>query len=331
MALFKKITEPVVEEVSTEPELTFDPNDQTLFEFLKSDEYASEHIAAPKYSYWGSVFRKFFSSKVAIVSLIVTLIVILLAIFQPMFSGYDPMVVVNINDKSKWFIRPNMEHWFGTDNYGDDLFDVVWAGTRNSLFVAFMATFITNGIGIIVGMIWGYSQKVDVIMLEIYNVISNIPTTLIAMILAYSLGGGIWQLIFALSVTGWIGVAYFIRVQVMIIRDREYNLASRCLGTPTFKIILNNILPYLISVIMTSISRDIPSYIGYEVALSYLGVGLGQEYASLGRMIQKYSSYMDSAPYLFWIPVAVSACISISMYLVGQTLADASDPRTHMM
>ena len=332
MALFKKKQkiEPV-SEPETAPAVQFDENDNDLFTFLKSDEFASEHIAAPKYSYWGSVFRKFFSSKVAIISLIITLIIVLLAIFQPMFSGYDPMETPNINNKSMWFIRPCAQYWFGTDSVGNSLFDVVWAGTRTSLFVAFMATLITNSIGIVIGMIWGYSQKIDVVMLEIYNVISNIPTTLIAMILSNSLGGGMWQLIFALSITGWIGMAYFIRVQVMIIRDREYNLASRCLGTPTGKIILNNVLPYLVSVIMTSLSRDIPAYIGYEVALSFLGVGLNQTYASLGRMIQDYSSYMQSTPYIFWIPVAVSACISISLYLVGQTLADASDPRTHMI
>ena len=248
-----------------------------------------------------------------------------------MISGYDPMVAKNVNNRSMWFIRPNFEYWFGTDSVGDSLFDVVWAGARNSLFVAFMATLITNITGIVVGLVWGYSQKIDAIMIEVYNIISNIPTTLIAMILSYALGGGIWQLIFAFSVTSWIGMAYFIRVQVMIIRDREYNLASQCLGTPTSKIILNNILPYLISVIMTSISRDIPSFIGYEVALSFIGVGLNQSYASLGRTIQKYAPYMTSTPYIFWIPVAVSAVISVSLYLVGQTLADASDPRTHMI
>jgi oligopeptide transport system permease protein len=168
-------------------------------------------------------------------------------------------------------------------------------------------------------------------MIVIYNVLSNIPTTLIAMILVYALGGGFGQLIFALCVTSWIGTAYFIRVQVMIIRDREYNLASQCLGTPMWKIIVNNIFPYLISVVITSVSRDVPSFISYEVALSYMGVGLSENYISLGKMIQQYSTYMTTVPHLFWIPVAVSAIISVSLYLVGQALADASDPRTHMI
>ena len=94
--------------------------------------------------------------------------------------------------------------------------------------------------------------------------------------------------------------------------------------------ILKNILPYLISVIMTYVSREIPALISYEVFLSYMGLGLGTTYASLGRSISQYTSFMNGYPHLFWIPVTVLATISISLYIVGQKLADAADPRTHM-
>ena len=301
------------------------------FTFVKVDETASEHIAAPKYSYWQSVFRKFFSSKLAILMLVIATVVVVTAFIQPMFSGYDPLDPGSINDASTRYIRPCLEHWFGTDNVGKDLFDAVWFGTRSSLIVALSTTFITNFIGIIVGMIWGYSKKIDAIMLEIYNVVYNIPFMLIVIVLVYVLGSGMWQLIFAMSCTTWLGVAYFIRVQVMIIRDREYNLASRCLGTPMRRVLTHNIFPYLISVIVTSIARDVPSYISYEVFLSFLGVGLSVKDGSLGSLIQNYSPYMTSAGYLFWIPVGFTALISVSLYIVGQTLADASDPRTHMI
>ena len=306
-------------------------SDQELFSFKRLDDSASEHISAPKYSYWQSVFRKFFSSKVAIFMLVLALGVILMSFIQPAISGYDPMETPNINRPEMRFVRPNGEFLFGTDDKGNSLFDAVWAGTKNSLIVSFAATVITQIIGVVVGMFWGFSKRFDAIMIQVYNVLANIPMTLVAMIMMYALGSGMAQLIFALSVTSWIGTAYFIRVQVMIIRDREYNLASKCLGTPTLKIITHNIFPYLISVIMTSVSRDVPSFISYEVFLSFIGIGLSQKYASLGQMIQKYSPYMTSAPYVFWIPVVISAFISVSLYIVGQTLADASDPRTHMV
>ena len=306
--------------------------DASAFEFQRADDTASEHIAAPKYSYWGSVFRRFFSSKIAITMLIIAVAITLFALIQPIFSGYDHMKAPNINNKSLHFLKPFTNGYiFGTDNRGNSLFDALWSGTKNSLIIALAATLITETIGIVVGMFWGFSKRVDAVMIEIYNVLSNIPTTLIAMILVYALGGGFGQLIFALCVTSWIGTAYFIRVQVMIIRDREYNLASQCLGTPMWKIIVNNIFPYLISVVITSVSRDVPLFISYEVALSYMGVGLSENYISLGKMIQQYSTYMTTVPHLFWIPVAVSAIISVSLYLVGQALADASDPRTHMI
>lgn len=304
---------------------------ENKFQFVELQENAAEHIAAPHYSYWKSVFRRFFSSKVAIVMLIISLAVILMAIIQPNFSDYKPGEDTYILDYSRRFLDMSWEHPFGTDGHGNDVFDAVWAGTRTSLFISFVVTTITTVIGIIVGMFWGYSKKMDAFMIELYNMIANVPFTLLVMVLMYVLGGGLWQLIFALSCTSWLGVAYFIRVQVMIIRDREYNLASRCLGTSTSKILVHNILPYLVSVLVTSVSRDIPMYISYEVFLSYLGVGLDRKTASLGRMIEEYSGYMTSKPHIFWMPVFICALISISLYIVGQTLADASDPRTHMM
>lgn len=300
-----------------------------MFEFVDIDDRVSERIAAPKYSYWGSVFKKFFSSKFAVFMLIVLITVLAFSFIQPLVSGYDHSQQQNINDPSAKFLKPSLEHPFGTDDVGRDVFNMVWAGARTSLTISFTVTIITMTIGIIVGMIWGFNKNLDFYLLDIYNVVSNIPYTLIVMILSYVLGAGIPQLIFALSATSWIGMAYFIRVQVMIIRDREYNMASRVLGSSTWKIITHNILPYLISVVVTSAASRLPGYVSTEVFLGFIGLGLNLNVASLGRTIQQHSQYMQSAPYLFFIPVAVLAIITVSFYLVGQTLADASDPRNH--
>lgn len=300
-----------------------------MFEFVDIDDRVSERIAAPEYSYWGSVFKKFFSSKFAVFMLIVLITVLAFSFIQPLVSGYDHSQQQNINDPSAKFLKPSLEHPFGTDDVGRDVFNMVWAGARTSLTISFTVTIITMTIGIIVGMIWGFNKNLDFYLLDIYNVVSNIPYTLIVMILSYVLGAGIPQLIFALSATSWIGMAYFIRVQVMIIRDREYNMASRVLGSSTWKIITHNILPYLISVVVTSAASRLPGYISTEVFLGFIGLGLNLNVASLGRTIQQHSQYMQSAPYLFFIPVAVLAIITVSFYLVGQTLADASDPRNH--
>lgn len=182
----------------------------------------------------------------------------------------------------------------------------------------------------LVGAIWGSSKAIDKVMLEIYNIISSVPYILIVTVLLYAFGRGFWQLVLAMCLTGWLGTAYFIRTQVMIIRDREYNLASKCLGTPTLRLVTRNILPYLLSVVMTSVSLEIPAAISTEVTLSFLGIGLNVSIPSLGRMINQYSNYFNGYPHLFWAPVLTLAVVTVSLYVIGQALADASDPRTHM-
>lgn len=300
------------------------------FLFVEIDEQASEHIAAPHYSYWKSVFRTFFKSKLAIAMLILATIIFSIAMIQPLFSNYDPLSSPNILDFSLRFNPPNAQNWFGTDNVGNSLFDAVWAGTRTSILISFISTAINLFLGIAVGAFWGYSKKFDKVMLEIYNVVANVPFLLVVTMMLYVIGYGFWKLIFALTITGWFGIAYFIRTQVMIIRDREYNLVSRCLGTPTSRMITRNILPYLTSVIVTLLSREIPVIISTESVLSFLGIGLTAATPSLGRMISQYTSFINAYPYLFWIPVSILASVSISFYIVGQTFADASDPKTHM-
>jgi len=300
------------------------------FTFVTLDESASEHISAPQYSYWRSVFRKFFSSKVTIVIMIVAVTVVGFSMIYPLFSDYSPVKAPNINNLDMWFNKPSLKFWFGTDDKGNSLFDAVWAGLRVSILIAAISTVITTVVGVAVGAFWGYSKKIDRLMMEVYNIISNVPFQLLVIIIMYVIGRGFWQLIFALSITSWLGTAYFIRIQVMIIRDREHNLASRCLGTPMYRMILRNILPYMISVIVTLVSRDIPAFISLEVFLSYLGIGLNQSTPSIGRMISSYNSFMINYPYLFWLPVVTLAIVTISLYVVGQALADASDPKTHM-
>lgn len=303
--------------------------DVSKFTFVKRDDFASEVIDAPAYSYWKSVFREFLKKKTTVVMLALLAGIVLMSFLYPLISDYNPNDVSKVNDFSLRFIKPNGEYWFGTDNNGHSLFDAVWFGARNSILISVIATVITTGLGVIVGGIWGVSKSVDKVMLEIYNIVSNIPQLLIVIVLTYSLGSGFWNLIFAMSITAWIGVAYSIRIQILRYRDLEYNLASRTLGTPSRKIIVRNLLPQLVSVIVTMSAAQLPSYISYEAFLSYFGLGLPATVPSLGRLISSYSQNVTTNAYLFWIPLTVLILVSLSFYIVGQNLADASDPRTH--
>ena len=303
--------------------------DKSKFQFVKRDDFASETIDAPAYSYWKSVMRQFLKKKSTITMLGILIAIILMSFIYPMFSNFDFNDVSKVNDFSMRYIKPSGQYWFGTDSNGKSLFDGVWFGARNSILISIIATVINLAIGVIIGGIWGISKTVDRVMMEIYNIISNIPALLIVIVLTYSIGAGFWNLIFAMTITGWVGLAYTIRVQIMRYRDLEYNLASRTLGTPTLKIVTKNIMPQLVSVIVTTTSQMLPSFISYEAFLSFFGLGLPVTVPSLGRLISDYSQNVTTNAYLFWIPLTTLILVSLTFFVVGQNLADASDPRTH--
>ena len=303
--------------------------DKSKFQFVKRDDFASETIDAPAYSYWRSVMRQFLKKKSTTIMLGILVAIVLMSFIYPMFSNFDFNDVSKVNDFSMRYIKPNAEHWFGTDSNGKSLFDGVWFGARNSILISIIATLINLIIGIIIGAIWGISKAVDRVMIEVYNIISNIPSLLIVIVLTYSIGAGFWNLIFAMTITGWVGIAYTIRIQILRYRDLEYNLASRTLGTPTLKIVTKNIMPQLVSVIVTTTSQMLPNFISYEAFLSFFGLGLPVTVPSLGRLISDYSQNVTTNAYLFWIPLTTLILVSLSFFVVGQNLADASDPRTH--
>ena len=309
-----------------------------LFQFIDSNSISSEKIVAPRYSYWKSVFRVFFRKKINIIMLSLLALILLVSFIMPNFWTYDPME--NVQNAATFNLSPakamayfhdgSLKWILGTGAMGNSIFYGIIASARTSLTLAFICAAINMFVGIIIGALWGYSKKLDAVMLVVYNIIANVPYILLISVLVYIIGSGFWQFIFALTVTGWLGIAYFFRTQVMIIRDREYSLASRCLGTPVHRVISKNILPFLTSVIVTLLATELPSYISMEVFLSYIGVGLSATVPSLGRMIQQGQTAFLTFPWAFWPPVAVASAITIILYLLGQNLADASDPRTHM-
>ncbi|MCD7858641.1 MAG: ABC transporter permease [Firmicutes bacterium] len=314
-------------------------SDAELFTHIENDKLASEKITAPRYSYWHSVFRTFFKNKFNIVILLLLAAVILMAFVYPMVSSYDPYA--NLMDSTSKHLTPAAAlqkygfsiHWIlGSGDAGQSTFDAIWYGARISIALAVVCAVINMTIGVVLGAVWGFSKRVDQFMTVVYNIVGNIPYTLLISVLVMLFSPSFWTMVFALTVIGWIGIAYFFRTQVIIIRDREYNLASKCLGTSTFRIAMRNILPFMISLIVTLAAAEVPSYISYEVFLSYIGMGMSSEYSSLGNLISAAESAMVTPGWEieFWAPVAISAVISVVLYVAGQNLGDAADPRTHM-
>ncbi|MGM9537321.1 MAG: ABC transporter permease, partial [Candidatus Onthomonas sp.] len=252
---------------------------EELFSLHEHSDKESEKIAAPKYSYWQSVFRVFFRNKLNIVILIVLAVIILFAYIYPAVTNYDRFGNLMNGDAKHLGPLAAMQklgyslHWcLGTGAAGESTFDAVWYGSQISISMALICAAINMTVGVVVGAIWGFSKRVDAIMMEVYNIVANVPYILIISVMIMLFSASFWTMVFAMTITGWLTIAFFIRTQVVIIRDREYNLASRCLGTSTFKIAMKNILPFMTSVIVTQLATEIPSYISYEVFLSYIGM-----------------------------------------------------------
>jgi oligopeptide transport system permease protein len=240
----------------------FGMSDAELFAPFDHNEIDSEKITAPRYSYWHSVFRVFFRNKLNIIILSLLAVLVVFSYVYPVVIGYDPDVdpFVNVSDLTAAHLTPaealekfggELKWIFGSGGSGQSTFDAVWYGASISISLALVCAAINLTIGIILGAVWGFSKRMDIFMTEVYNIIANIPYTLLISVLVLVLSASFWTMVLALTVTGWLGIAYFFRTQVVIIRDREYNLASRCLGTPTFRIATKNILPFMTSIIVT--------------------------------------------------------------------------------
>lgn len=308
---------------------------ESLFEFAEFDNKEAEKTGYSNYSYWKSTWNSFTNNKVAFFLLILVIAILAFTIVQPFLPFQKSPTEIYINAKTNLQDKnaaPSAQFWFGTNSIGQDLWARIWSGTRTSLLIGFSVGVFEAIVGIFIGALWGYVRQLDIIITQIYNVIDNIPTTIILILMTYILRPRISTMIFALCLTGWLQMARFVRNQIIIIRDREYNLASRCLGTPTKRIILKNLLPYLVSVIMLRMALAIPTAIGSEVFLTYIGLGLPVSIPSLGNLVNEGRILMmtPTLRYQLIFPSIVISIITIAFYVIGNTFADAADPKNHV-
>ena len=311
------------------------PEDE-LFTPAGFSEERAEATSYSNYSYWGSTFRAFFKNKIAVALLIALVFVVGFAFLQPYLPGQaDPNLCQVDSTTGIQFrnIAPGEEGFiWGSNAIGQDLWARIWAGARTSLTIAFFVALIEAVVGITVGVLWGYVRQLDFFFTELYNICDNIPTAIVLILISYVATPSIWTMILGMSIKGWIEMARFIRNQILIIRDRDYNVASRCIGTPTLRIVLRNLLPYLVSVIMLRMALTIPEAIGNEVFITYIGLGLSVETPSLGNLVNDGRKVMMQAGlrYQLLYPTIILSFVTIAFYLIGNAFSDAADPKNHL-
>lgn len=293
------------------------------FEFVGENHDITKDVLAPTKPAWKDALGRFIKNKGAVVGAICIMIITLFAIIAPMLSSWE-FDAMNTQIKN---IAPNLQHWFGTDVYGRDLWVRIWQGTRYSLFIAVVAILIDVVVGITYGMISGYfGGKIDAAMQRFQEIMNSIPTLVILIILLMFMKASLVTIIVALSFTEWIGMSRITRAQVLKIKEEEFVLASRTLGASDFFIIFKEILPNVYSQMIIMVMMSIPNAIFYEAYLSFIGLGLPKPLASLGTLINEgYDSFLVY-PYMMLIPVFIFSILMLSFNLFGDGLRDALDP-----
>ena len=226
--------------------------------------------------------------------------------------------------EKKW----NHTYLLGTDQLGRDILTRLMYGTRISLMVAFIAALVNMVIGIAYGGISGYlGGRTDTVMMRIVDIISTIPLTLYVILIKMCLDDGLLSIIIALSSVYWVDMARVVRGEMLSLKNQEFVLAARTIGSSTKTILLNHLIPNAMGPILVTVTMLIPSAIFMEAFMSFIGIGIAPPMASLGTMCNDATETLRTNPYQLFLPALVICIIMFAFNFVGDGLRDALDPK----
>ena len=250
------------------------------------------------------------------------------AIFAPWIAPRDPAYI----DLPSRLMGPSAAHWFGTDELGRDILSRVIYGARISMIVGTCVVAASLTLGLIFGSIAGYyggflDRFLNVIVM---NAFMSFPGILLAIAFVAFLGPGLFNLVLALSIGGWVGYARLVRAQVLAVREREFVEAARALGASDLRIIVLHILPNIVQQVIVQAAIGMAGAILAEATMSFLGLGVPPPAASWGSMLNDARSHLFDSPHLVFFPaMAVMLCV-LSFNFIGDALRDYMDPRTRL-
>ena len=277
-----------------------------------------------KNNFYSESFQRFCKNKVAVVSALILISLIVICFIAPLITSYDPEKQV----LSERLLSPSLKHWWGTDQYGRDIFTRCVYGCRVSLSVGIISQLIATIIGYFMGVTAGYvGGKTDDMISFVMQVFSSFPFLLFAIALMYALGPGITNLYISLGLLSWASTAKLIRGQVMHLKGQEYIQACKVDGGSTLRIILKHLLPNCIPMLIVSITLGIPSAILSEASLSYLGLGVPSPKPSWGSMIAESQDFIRSNTYYSLFPGLCIIVTVMAFNMMGDGLRDALDPK----
>jgi len=274
--------------------------------------------SSPKRSFW----RRFARNKIAVVALCFIIFQVFIAIIAPYIAPYNPYK----GDFLATWETPNRLHWLGTDDLGRDVLSRILYGARTSLSVGVLSQLVIALVGVPVGALAGLKGGwFDYVLMRVIDVLSSLPTILFYILLMVALGAGFWNLILAMTLTGWIGIARLVRGQVISLKKTDYIRASRAMGGGTFYILKKHILRNVMSPVIVSIALGIPAAMFAEAGLSFLGLGVPAPEVSWGQMIGMYQPFIRTAWHLTVFPAIILALTMLFWFILAdgvRTLLD---------
>jgi len=309
--------------MNKEPKLT-----KEMFEPIQQQFHEAEKISRPSLSYWKDAWLRLKENKLAMLGLMIIIVLAILAIIGPYLNGYT----FYEQDFTKKNLRPNAEHWFGTDSSGRDLFTRAWYGARISLFIGLMAALIDFTVGVIYGGISGArGGKIDNFMMRVAEILYAIPYLLVViliMVVLEKIQRGIWPIIIAMTITGWIPMARLVRGQVLQLKEYEFVQAARAMGASTTWALKKHMIPNTMGPILVNVTLTVPTAIFTEATLSFLGLGIPAPQASWGTMANDaLGSILIGNFYQLFIPAFLISLTMFAFNVFGDGLRDALDPR----
>src|SRR5258706_1976711 len=264
----------------------------------------------------------------AAIGVVLVSIFVFSAIFAPWIAPQDPAHI----DLPNRLQTPSAQHWCGTDELGRDILSRLIWGARISLFVGSSVVACSLLLGLIIGSLAGYyggaiDRFVNVVLM---NAFLSLPGILIAIAFVAFRGPGIFNLVFALSLTGWVGYARLVRAQVLAAREREYVEAARALGATDARILVRHILPHIIQPVIVQAAIGMAGAILAEATMSFLGLGVPPPTASWGTMLNDGRGHLFDAPHLVLFPAIAVMLAVLSFNFVGDALRDYLDPRSRI-
>ena len=283
-------------------------------------------------SLWADARKRFMRNKAAVASLLVLIIITLFSLSGEAIAPWtNEEIDFNVIGSADTKGMPSFEsgHYFGTDDLGRDLFARTAQGTRVSLMVGFVGTFIAVLVGTIYGAVSGYvGGRTDAIMMRIVDILSAIPYMFVLILLLVMFGRSMFMIFVGIGLLSWLGMARIVRGQTLSLKHKEYIEAARASGVSSWKIILRHILPNLLGVVAVYTTLLIPDMIMAESFISFLGLGVQEPLTSLGALIAEGSkAIVQGSLWQLYFPLAFFTVTLYAFYFVGDGLRDALDPK----